>query len=104
MENRYNALRLHPADNIAVALRAIEIGETITIPELAEEVKAMDKIPYGHKMALLTIKESAEITKYGECMGIATEEIRQGGYVHVHNVRGLNEKERLNITSPLLNV
>ena len=104
MKNRYNALRINSADNIAVALRPIGIGEKITLPDLTEEVITIKEIPYGHKVALLTIQEGEEITKYGECMGISTEEILQGNHVHVQNVRGLNEKERLNIINQPIKV
>ncbi|WP_260287141.1 UxaA family hydrolase [Peribacillus aracenensis] len=97
MENRYNALRLNHYDNIAVALKNISIGEKIIIQGLKEEVITIKDIPYGHKVALNTIQEGEKITKYGECMGISTEEILEGDHVHVRNVRGLNENERLNI-------
>lgn len=97
MENRYNALRLHPDDNIAVALRTIAIGEQVVISDLNEEVLTSREIPYGHKVSLRTIREGEEILKYGECMGISTEEIPAGDHVHVRNVRGLTENERLKI-------
>lgn len=104
MENQYNVLRLNPIDNIAVALRSIGIGESIVVAGLVEEITAINEIPYGHKVALVTIQENHEITKYGECMGISTEEILQGDHVHVRNVRGLNESERLAIINQPLRV
>ncbi len=104
MKNEYNALRLNPNDNIAVALRNIDIGENIIISDLKEDVIVTKEIPYGHKVALRTIQGGEEIIKYGECMGIATEEISQGDHVHVHNVRGLNENERLHIINQPLQI
>lgn len=104
MKIEYNALRLHPSDNIAVALRNIEIDEKIIISDLTEEVIATKEIPYGHKVALRIIHDGEEITKYGECMGISTEEISQGDHVHVQNVRGLNESERLHIINQPLKI
>lgn len=104
MEKKYNVLRLNPIDNIAVALRSIEIGEPIVGAGLEEEFNAIKEIPYGHKVALITIYENEEITKYGECMGISTEEILRGDHVHVRNVRGLNESERLAIINQPLGV
>jgi hypothetical protein len=55
----------------------------------------MEKIPYGHKIATDFIPKDSKIIKYGECMGISTEEINPGYHVHVFNVRGLKEEERL---------
>ena len=104
MKNEYNALRLHPNDNIAVALRNIDIGEKIIITDLKEEVIATKEIPYGHKVALRTIQDGEEIIKYGECMGVSTEEISDGDHVHVQNVRGLNESERLQIINQPLHI
>ena len=43
-------------------------------------------VPYGHKIAIAEIHVGEQITKYGEEIGIATQEIRPGDYVHVHNL------------------
>ena len=43
-------------------------------------------VPYGHKIALTEIHVGEQITKYGEEIGIATQEIKPGDYVHVHNL------------------
>lgn len=104
MKNEYNALRLNPNDNLAVALRNIDIGEKVTISGVFAEVIAIKEIPYGHKVALSTIQSEEDITKYGECMGIATERIPQGDHIHVRNVRGLNESERLKIINQPLKI
>ncbi|MBY0223180.1 UxaA family hydrolase [Sporosarcina aquimarina] len=97
MEVSYNALRLHPKDNVAVALQYIGKGETVLISNFGEDLIATEEISYGHKISIQAIKENEEITKYGECMGKATEEIPLAAHVHVHNVRGLNENERADI-------
>ncbi|WP_153723007.1 UxaA family hydrolase [Sporosarcina cascadiensis] len=94
MEISYNALKLNPDDNVAVALQRIGKSEAVLINNSEIELVALEEIPYGHKIALRTIIENDDITKYGECMGKATKEIPAGSHVHVHNVRGLNEMER----------
>ena len=35
------------------------------------------------------IKKGTPIIKYGETIGLATEDIKEGDHVHVHNVEGL---------------
>ena len=76
-------IRIHPADNVAVALEELKIGE--------ENIR--EPIPRGHKAALQTIPEGEAVIKYGVPIGIATKEIPQGTWVHTHNLRtGLSEK------------
>jgi len=75
-------LNLHDNDNIAVALRQIESGETLAPSNLV----AKDKVPSGHKISLRSISSGQEITKYGRVIGVATQDIPQGAHVHVHNV------------------
>lgn len=94
LENKYNAIRLDENDNVAVALRNIRTGEAVMIHGLDEEIEVKKGIPYGHKIALKDIGAGEKVLKYGECMGVTTEEIPKGHHVHVSNVRGLNDKER----------
>ena len=41
----------------------------------------------GHKYALCDIKKGEDIIKYGNPIGHATEDIKKGEHVHVHNVK-----------------
>ena len=83
-------IRIHPADNVAVALTDIPAGEHLTVD--GTEVTAAENIARGHKIALCTIPEGEEVIKYGNPIGIAKAEIPAGAWVHVHNVRtGLSE-------------
>lgn len=80
-------LRLAEIDNVAVALRALERGETVAAG--ATRVVVAVPIPVGHKLALRDIPRGEAILKYGQVMGRATETIGSGEHVHVHNVEGL---------------
>ena len=95
MSQKYNALKLNENDNVAVALRNISEGEWLSIQGSDETVEVRKTVPYGHKIATVVIPKDGKILKYGECMGIATEDIQPGFHVHVFNVRGLKEEERL---------
>ncbi len=46
-----------------------------------------DKIPAGHKFALRDILCGDLIIKYGEIIGRATQDIKEGEWVHTHNVK-----------------
>ena len=75
-------LKLHESDNIAVALRLIESHTALASTGL----NAVDKIPSGHKVAMETIAAGQQIIKYGQIIGVATQDIPAGSHVHVHNV------------------
>ncbi len=79
-------LKIHPSDSVAVALEPIKKGEDIG------GVSALEDIPQAHKIALCDIPSGAQVQKYGFPIGIATEDIKAGQWVHVHNVKtGLGE-------------
>ena len=73
-------IRIHPDDNVAVALRTINAGT------IWEGITAVQDIPQGHKMALRPIAFREQIVKYGFSIGHATENICCGQWVHAHNM------------------
>ena len=74
-------IRIHPKDNVAVALHTIAAGTEF------EGVTAQVEIPQGHKMALLPMNENDQVVKYGFSIGHATATIAAGDWVHVHNMK-----------------
>ena len=84
------AIRLHPRDNVAVALEEVAAGEALSVD--GRELTAAEAIQRGHKLALTAIPAGAAVMKYGCAIGLAKEDIAPGQWVHVHNVRtGLSE-------------
>jgi len=84
------ALMLSAKDNVATSLEDIAVGTEVPV-RLGREVrniKALEKIPFGFKMAVVPIAKGAEVVKYGETIGIASLAIKKGELVHVHNVEG----------------
>ena len=75
-----NLIRIHPADNVAVALRRIPDGTAF------EGTVAAETIPQGHKLELCPILKGAPVVKYGFPIGHATEDIAPGMWVHTHNM------------------
>src|SRR5262249_51777689 len=45
-----------------------------------------ERVGLGHKLALRTIQKGEAVTKYGQIIGFAAEDIPAGAHVHVHNV------------------
>ncbi len=75
-----STLQIHPSDNVAVALRALRVGE------VAGSLTLADDVPAGHKVAVADIPAGEPVVKYGRSIGVATADIRLGSHVHVHNV------------------
>jgi altronate dehydratase len=77
-------LLLDGRDTVAVATRDLAPGEVVTVEGHTLEVR--DPIPFGHKVALARMPRGAQVTKYGEVIGVATADIDRGAHVHVHNL------------------
>lgn len=91
MENRF--VKAHKKDYVATALSSIDKAEAANVfidgDENLTVVKANERIPYGHKIALRDINENDKVIKYGEVIGKCTKAIKKGDLVHVHNVVSL---------------
>ena len=77
-------LRIHPRDNVAVALSPVAAGERVRVE--GREVTALEDIPQGHKLALAPIAAGGEVIKYGCPIGRAKRDIAPGAWVHSHNL------------------
>ena len=84
-----NALKINPADNVAIAIRAIKKGEPVVISGVRVLDAAQD-IEASHKIALVSIKNGGNIIRYGEPIIRAMMDIGQGEWVHVHNAEPLS--------------
>ena len=82
------AVILSPKDNVATALADLKAGDTLELKtgDRILTINLTAPVPFGHKFSLEKIDSGASIIKYGEVIGIATNNIRPGDYVHVHNV------------------
>ena len=85
-------VRITPRDTVAVALRPLKAGETVSWG--TGEILLKDDLPMGHKAALREIRKGEAVIKYGCPIGEATEDIPAGEHVHVHNLRTLLEGEQ----------
>lgn len=75
-------------DNVATALKALHSGPVPLRGDATEgTVKALEKIPAGHKLALRDIAPGEDVIKYGVRIGVATAPILEGAWVHLHVMR-----------------
>ncbi len=83
-----HAIVMHIKDNVATALHEISQGTDIRIDlgNSEKQIKIVETIPFGHKLAIKNIQKGDNIIKYGEQIGEAIKKIETGKLVHVHNV------------------
>ena len=77
------SMLIEPHDNVAVAVEPIEAGEATMVG--GEEIVANQFIKEGHKIARTDIAKGDEIIKYGVHIGVATQDIKKGDWVHENN-------------------
>jgi altronate hydrolase len=73
-------IHLSPDDNVVIAVDQIAQGAT------AAGLTASERIPRGHKMAIVPIAEGEPVRKYGQIIGFASKAIAPGQWLHEHNV------------------
>jgi altronate dehydratase len=83
--NKTSFIKIHPADNVLVAVSALHPGESLAVD--GETLVIADNIPIGHKLAGTVIRAGDKIIKYGVPIGSSTADIAAGRHVHTHNMR-----------------
>lgn len=79
-------IAIQPQDDVIIALRNYAKGEQITLPD-GVSFNLLDDVPKGHKIAVHTLAPGDDVMKYGFSIGIAKEQIRQGSWIHSHNLK-----------------
>jgi altronate dehydratase small subunit len=77
-------LILAPGDNVAVAKSDIASGTTLTV--MGQAVTLKTRVEVGHKFAFKNVAKGEKLVKYGAPIGVATQDIVPGDYMHIHNV------------------
>jgi len=74
-----------------VVVEGVEAGQELTgwVMDQDETITftVQDNIPIGHKLAIRDLSADETLIKYGTDIGRVVAPIRQGGHVHVHNVK-----------------
>jgi altronate dehydratase small subunit len=89
--NTRRAMIVHGTDNVATVLSDLAAGDQVTLIGAGNlgGLTASQPVPFGHKIALITIEAGEAIVKYGDVIGRATQRITPGQHVHIHNVESL---------------
>jgi galactarate dehydratase len=69
-------IKVHPADNVVIAVKDLDRGT-----EIAAGLTAREDIPQGHKIALRDLKKGEEVIRYGVSLGRLTLDVKAGGLI-----------------------
>ena len=83
MSNRY--LKIHPADNVYVALTDLKKGEKLNLN--GRQLTLADDVPAKHKFLEKSLKPEEEVIMYGTLVGKAVQPIPEGGVIGTHNIK-----------------
>jgi len=80
-----NTLRIHPDDNVLVALQ--ELPAQTTVQYGAESYQLTDTIPAKHKFFMDDLDQGQEVIMYGVVVGRVQWDVRRGALMDVHNTK-----------------
>ena len=78
-------LKIHPVDNVLVALADLKAGEKVVYG--GHSLVLANDVPAKHKFVVNELKADDEIVMYGLLVGKATQPIVKGGVIGTHNVK-----------------
>jgi len=79
-----NVLKVHPADNVIVALQDLKKNETVHLD--GAEYVLLEDIPAKHKFIATPVAKGAAITMYGVLVGRAKEDLAVGVRIATENI------------------
>lgn len=73
-------IRIHPGDNVAVAVQPLTAGSVVEVA--GRQIELQQDIPAGHKVALEVLPAGATIVKYGFPIGELSTDVSPGAWIH----------------------
>ena len=81
------AIVLDVTDNVATLLDPGRAGDACELQgESSGKVTLLQDVPFGHKVCIAATAQSAEVVKYGEIIGRASQALQVGEHTHLHNL------------------
>src|SRR5258706_11132818 len=90
-------IRMHANDNVAIVANDGGLPAGTVFPS---GLTLVDKVPQGHKVALVDIAEGAPVRRYNVAIGYALKAIAAGSWVHEQLLR-LPAARELDATPPI---
>lgn len=88
-----HTIRMHPRDNVAIVANDGGLAAGTVLPS---GLVLKDKVPQGHKVALVDLPANGPVLRYGIPIGFAAQDITAGSWVHerllhMPDARGLTD-------------
>ena len=80
-------VRMHAADNVAIVGNEGGLPAGTVLAEPAPGLALRERVPQGHKVALLSIPEGGAVVRYGVTIGHALKDLPAGSWVHERVLR-----------------
>ncbi|KQO20972.1 altronate hydrolase [Flavobacterium sp. Leaf82] len=90
MATQKKLIKVHPTDNVAVALVNLSAGEVINFE--GEDVTVETDVKMKHKIAMVPFNVGDRIIMYGVLVGKASARIERGGLLSTSNVKHESDK------------
>ncbi len=83
-----NAVLINDTDTVVTTTSKILADSHVTFQQLGKSItiQSNSDIPKYHKVAIKDVKKGDAVLKYGEKIGLATQDIQVGDHVHTHNI------------------
>lgn len=86
---KQKAVKIHPADNLVVALQNLAPAEEILID--GQPITLLEKVPAKHKFAQHDLAPGDPVHMYGVVVGTAQKPIFRGGLITTENIKHATE-------------
>jgi altronate dehydratase small subunit len=80
-----HCFQIQPQDNVATLMDDAN-GTVQVLGASSQEIRLLEKIALGHKVALRDMAVGEAVIKFGVRIGHASQPIRRGAWVHLHNL------------------
>ena len=91
------ALLMNEKDNVVTVIDAVEAGDEVAVSRKdgteVGALAALEPAERYHKLAFKDIAVGELVTKYGQTIGRASQEIARGAHVHVHNIESVKTND-----------
>jgi galactarate dehydratase len=84
MEQSPLYIRVHPNDNVAIVVNDGGLGEGAVF---ADGLALHERVPQGHKVALVDLAEGDEVVRYNVVIGYALKALPKGSWINEHVIR-----------------
>jgi len=92
-----DVILLQPDDSVAVALKPLRAGCTVSVA--GRQLEVLEEVPRGHKVAVRAVEQGQPVLKYGQMIGFATQPILPGQWVHEHNLSARRFERRAELAT-----